>query len=383
VNPAEILAVFQACSELWIEELRQLVAFDTPSGDAERLRAFVRHYRRLLEAGGLECRELDGPAGPHLFAERGGEGPALVLVGHSDTVWPAGEVERRPPRLGEGRLWGPGVYDMKSGLCLIAAALGFVRQAGAPLRRRLEVFVSADEEVGGVTAHPHMDAVLERGNTAIVLEPPCPDGSLKLRRKGVGLYRVRVEGRESHAGAAPGRGVSAVSELVRLIAMLESWADPERGVQVNIGTVGGGTATNVVAGSAWCGIDLRFDRVEDGEEFERRLRALEPRHSEARLSVEGGLIFPPLEPTPESIALSRLAIRLAGELGLEFGAGSSGGGSDGSFLASRGLHVLDGLGLDGDGAHSLDEHVVVERFAPRAALLASLVLELDSFPPLY
>jgi glutamate carboxypeptidase len=269
------------------------------------------------------------------------------------------------------------VFDMKAALALVAGVAEFLSVEGIALRRRLQVFVAADEEIGSPTAHPHMREALAAGATALVPEPPGLDGSMKVARKGVGIYKLRVRGREAHAGVAPEKGVSAIVELARQILELRSWNDTGRGISVNVGTVEGGTATNVVAGSARCEVDVRFERPADGEELEERFRALRPADARARLEVEGGTIFPPLVPTERSLELTELAVGVAGEVGLRISTESTGGGSDGAFLATLGLTVLDGLGPEGDGAHSLDEHIVIGRLPARAAFLARLVLALD------
>ena len=374
---AEILDHFRRRRDATLAELVELVAIETPSGDAAAVARFVARCRPALEAAGMRVESHDGPNGPAVFAERAGEDPAIVLVAHSDTVWPLGTVVRRPPEVRDGRLFGPGVFDMKGGLELILAVVRFLAEERVALRRRLQVFVSSDEEIGSVSSHRLMDRLLSPASTAIVPEPPCPDGALKIRRKGVGIYRVRVTGREAHAGVEPERGISAVDEIARLVLEVHGWSDRERGVSLNVGAISGGTASNVVAGAARADLDLRFDDTADGADFDARIRALRPAHPEARLEVEGGIIFPPLVPTAKSRELAELTSSLARELGLEVGIGSSGGGSDGSYLASRGLAVIDGVGIDGAGAHAVDEHIVVDRIAPRAALLASLVLALD------
>src|SRR5690606_35033061 len=175
--------------------------------------------------------------GPHVFAELPGSDPALVLSGHTDTVWPTGEPGRRPPRIENGRLWGPGVYDMRAGLALILWAVRALSELGIRTDRRILVFLSADEEFGSVTARPRMDELLPRDAIALVPEPPCPDGALKSRRKGVGIYELRVEGREAHACVEPERGVSAIAELCRKVIEIEGFRDPERGVLVNVATI--------------------------------------------------------------------------------------------------------------------------------------------------
>jgi glutamate carboxypeptidase len=375
-----------------LQVLSDLVRIDSPSDDPGAIARFVGAYRTLLEGAGVRCREIPGPRGPHLLGELGagagagpgpvgeegdeGEAPPVVLVGHSDTVWPLGEAARRPPELREGRLYGPGVYDMRAGLCLIVFALRYLTESAPELSRPVRVFLAADEELGSGSAHEPMARLFPAEAVALVLEPPLADGSLKAERSGVGLYRLEATGREAHAGIEPERGVNAIIELAARLLEIASWAEPRLGLRVNVGKVEGGTATNVVPGRAAAGLDVRFRTLEDGEAFDRRLRALRPSAPGAALSLSGGIIFPPLVPDARARALHRLAIDTALGVGLTIGAGSSGGGSDGAFLASRGLAVLDGLGVEGGGAHSREEHIVVERLAPRAALLARLIVEL-------
>jgi glutamate carboxypeptidase len=267
---------------------------------------------------------------------------------------------------------------MRAGLTAMVFALEYLNESGRSLSRRLQVFLSADEEVGSVTAHPHMEALFPPGAAALVLEPPCPDGALKAWRKGVGMYDLQVTGRESHAGNEPEAGVNAIVELARQVLAITAWSDPSRGVTLNVGEAQGGVATNMVAGSATAGIDLRFETPEDGESMDRRLKSLEPVDPRAGIAVTGGIIFPPLAPDERSRRLQDVAIGAARELGFDLGRGKSGGGSDGSYLASRGLAVIDGLGVEGGGAHARDEHIVIERLPWRAAFLHRLILALDA-----
>ena len=376
-----ILDYFRERGEALLAELRGFVERETPSRDGASIESFVLDYSSRLDEAGLTCRQFPGAWGPQLFAELPGEDPPIVLVGHCDTVWPAGTLAERPVEVRDGRFYGPGAYDMKAGLCIVLAVARFLFDRQVRLRRRLQIFIAADEESGGDTAHPCMDEVLAPGSTAFVVEPPCPDGSVKVRRKGVGIYELKITGREAHAGVEPERGISAVDELARLVLELHGWNDPDRGIQLNVGTVSGGMAGNVVAGSATAGVDMRFDAPSDGEAMDKKLRALEPENPGAAIEVSGGLCFPPLVPTPETMRLGERACRLAAELGLEISTGSSGGGSDGSYLSSKGLFVLDGLGVEGGGAHAVDEHVLIESLPVRAALLAGMILAADEEEP--
>ncbi|MEM7235203.1 MAG: M20/M25/M40 family metallo-hydrolase, partial [Planctomycetota bacterium] len=300
----ELLDYFERRRDELIEELASWVRFDTPTGHAERIAAFAGHYASGLEAAGLTCERIDDRKGPHLLAERAGVDPPIVLVGHTDTVWPDGEATRRPPEVRDGRLWGPGVYDMKAGLGLILWSLRHLSETRPDYRRRILVFISADEEHASETARPWMDARLPTEGVALVPEPPCPDGSLKISRKGVGLFDLEVIGREVHAGVEPEKGISAISEAARFAIEIETWRNAARGQQTNVGTFEGGTATNVVAGRATLGIDFRYESMADGRELEAKLRALRPRHPEAKVNVTGSLAFPPMIPNAQSRELS-------------------------------------------------------------------------------
>ena len=378
-----IIEYFRSSAEKWIELLTELTSYDTPTNHELLVGAFVAHYRQLLEDVGLHCEEIPGTAGPQLIAEKRPAhetSPPIVLVGHSDTVWPVGEVEKRPPRVEGEKLVAPGVYDMRGGLCLIVAFLHYLRDHSVDLPCRLQVYVTADEELGSITSKPHMKRLFPTNTTALILEPPTREGNLKGTRKGVGMYKLEAYGTESHAGADPDRGASAVHEIARQILEVENYADSSREITVNVGQVQGGTANNVVAGHATAGVDVRFKRQEDGDRIDRSFQDLRPKDSRIQLQVSGGIIFPPLEATPRNQKLCQAAVDAAKSVGLDIGIGKTGGGSDGSFLSSLGLGVIDGLGIDGDGAHSINEHVVMDRLPIRAAALTRLVLELARNP---
>jgi glutamate carboxypeptidase len=377
---AEIRRHFEARRTELLELLIDLVSRDSPTGDLEASRGFVGHYRRLLEACGVACREHAGSGGVHLAGDwpgdAGGDPDVLISV-HSDTVWPRGEAARRPPSLGDdGRLFGPGALDMRAGLTIALEFFRFVDARRVRGARRYRIFVSADEERGSLDARRFMDLEAS-APLALVLEPPLADGSLKAYRKGVGIYDLEIRGRAAHAGTDPERGASAIDELARQIDALNSLRDPSKGITINVGTVRGGTASNVIADFAEASIDLRFEDAADGDRLDARIRGLSPAIAGTRVAVRGGLIFAPMAPTAKTLVQIERARALAAALGMTaMGAGRSGGGSDGSYLSSKGITVLDGIGVDGGGAHSLSEHVLVERLPLRAALLAALAMGL-------
>jgi glutamate carboxypeptidase len=264
---------------------------------------------------------------------------------------------------------------MKAGLVQGVYAVRALRDLALEPPLAPVFFVNSDEEIGSVESSPRILRLARRVRRVFVLEPSLgPEGRLKTARKGVLRYRVTVRGRAAHAGLEPEKGASAVRELAHVVRELYALADPERGTTVNIGLIGGGQASNVVAPEAWAEVDLRVLHRKDAEAFDRALRGMAPEVPGTRIEIDGGMNRQPLEPSSRNRALWQAAERCAGELGIELGEGTAGGGSDGNFTSEHAA-TLDGLGAVGDGAHAVHEHVVVDRMPERAALLARLMLE--------
>jgi glutamate carboxypeptidase len=335
----------------------------------------------------MRCRRLPGKAtGGQLWAvrrQRRHGAPAQLLLGHCDTVWPAGTVERMPVEVRDGRLSGPGVYDMKGGLAQGIFALRALRDLGLAPQVEPAFFINSDEEIGSGESLPRIGKLARRVRRVFVLEPSLgAAGDLKTRRKGSLRFTLTVHGKAAHSGLEPEKGASAVRELARIIQWLYGLADPARGVTVNVGVISGGLRANVVAPEARAELDVRVLAGEDAVRLEREVLGLALRAPETpgtRVEVLGGIDRPPLEPTPGNQALFAAARRWAGELGIPLGEGTAGGASDGS-LTSLVTPTLDGLGAVGDGAHALHEHVVLDRIPERTALLALLLLEPLSAP---
>ncbi len=390
--------------------LEALVRIESPSGDDEGVGRAMDRYAEALEEVGARVTSR-GPA-PALVAEVAGEGgmalpgsleaegggtsgqvaqagprargPHLLVVGHLDTVHPRGTLAGPLPlREEEGRLYGPGVYDMKGGLALLVGALALLRRTGRGPRYPLRVLVTPDEEVGAPASRGLLEAEGRGAAGALVLEPPIAGGHGKIRRKGVGEFRIRLHGVPAHAGIEPERGASAIHALGPFLPALLALAAPERGTTLNVGRIEGGGPLNVVADRVEMEVDLRVataaeqDRVEAG--LARLARegipgGVAPR---IRLTVEGGVDRPPMEPGPVALAMAEEARRVAAGLGRPtWDVGATGGGSDGNLLSAVGCPVLDGLGLDGDGAHTHEEHVLLEDLPWRIAFLAELLADL-------
>lgn len=369
-----------ACeSELpWLlDVITTLVERESPSTDGQAVDRCGLEVATKLEELGARIDVIEqSSAGNHVRAEIG-NGPRQVLVlGHLDTVWPVGQLAQMPVRTIEGRLHGPGVYDMKAGIGLAMLALRVLSRLDLRPSGRLVLLFTSDEETGSATGRPVLEAEARKSSTVLVLEPPLPGGGLKTARKGVGVFTVEAHGKSAHAGIEPERGANAVVEIAHQIVAICRARHLSPGVTVTPGVVAGGTRANVVPDRARVEVDVRIVTADDARRLEQVFSELRARVPGVSLQVTGGISRPPLERSPAVVALYEQAKRLAAEMGRELAEGATGGASDGNFTASCGVPTLDGLGAIGGGAHALDEHVVVAELPWRAALLAGLMLRL-------
>jgi glutamate carboxypeptidase len=347
-----------------LELIRELVEIESPT-DSPGVGVVARRVAEELDALGGSVELI----GDHVWADFGGSGERLLVVGHTDTVWPLGTLAVMPFRIDGERAYGPGVFDMKS--CL-AVMLEAIRVAGDD-RRTLRVFLTADEEMGSRTGRTHLERSADGVAAAFVVEPPTAGGNLKTARKGLGRFRLSITGRAAHAGTHRSEGVSAIEELAHQILALHALNDDERGLSINVGVVSGGTAENVVAAQAEAQVDVRVSSRADLDYVERTLSELRPVDSRTRIEIGGGWTRPPLERSPGGARLFARAREIGRELGLELDEESSGGGSDGNLVAAMGVPVLDGLGAEGAGAHGPDEHILLPSLSVRSRLLAGLL----------
>ena len=358
-----------------ISFIRELVECESPSDDPAAIARFTSLFAERV-SDIAECRM----AGTHLQCEFKLPGPSrkkpgqIFALGHSDTVWPMGTLRQMPWREEQGRLWGPGVLDMKAGLAFFVFAMRAIRDAGQPVARKVMLQLNSDEEVGSHSSRALTEREARRSAAVLVLEPGTGlEGKLKTARKGVGGFRIVARGKSSHAGVDFAAGASAIDELAYQIEKIRAFTNLARGITVNTGLVSGGTRTNVVAAEAIAEIDFRIPRLGDYAALERKFRALRPRDKRCRLEITGDLNRPPMERTPEIAALFKTAQRLARNLGFKLEDSATGGGSDGNFTAALGIPTLDGLGAVGEGAHAPHESILIDRMADRVALLAKLV----------
>jgi len=374
---AELLAWLRERREGMTELLAELVEAESPSLDPGAQARAAAIIVRELERLGFAVERLPGQGtGDHLLARRPGAGPespSQLVLGHLDTVWPVGTLERMPLRASDGLLYGPGAFDMKGGLAQLVFALRALAELGIEPALPVVILVNSDEELGSPDSRRHIERLAREAARAFVLEPAFGTaGRLKTARKGVGRFTLWARGRASHAGLAPEQGASAILEVSHQIQRLFALNDPERGITVNVGRIDGGLRVNVIAPEARAEIEARVVSEADAREVERRIRALEPKVEGVTLEIEGGFDRLPLERTPRNRELWRLALEVAASLGLELGEALVGGASDGN-LASAHTATLDGLGAVGDGAHAAYEHVIIDRMPERAALLAGLL----------
>jgi glutamate carboxypeptidase len=305
-----------------------------------------------------------------------GEAP-LVIASHLDTVHPVGTAAGDLAIRIEGdRLFGPGIYDMKGGAWLAFEAFKTVAASGAA-RRPLVFLFTPDEEIGSPTSRGLIEALSKNARAMLVTEPARDGGKCVTGRKGVGRFDVRIEGRPAHAGSKHELGRSAIREAARQVLAIEGMTDYARGVTTTVGMITGGTAANVTPQKAWFSVDLRVVTDADGLAFERAILGLRPNDPDIGMTITGGMNRPPMERNPATIALYEEARRHAADLGFDLGeVPLAGGGSDGNFSAALGTPTLDGLGIDGDGAHTLGEYGLISSIAPRRALMERLLASL-------
>ena len=374
----EILRQVQI-KEGWIRDtLRELVQQESPSEDrpavnaamglaerwAREQRARVKRHRQREFGDVLELR----------FGPSRSSSKPVLLLGHLDTVWPIGTLEKMPWREADGRYWGPGVLDMKAGVVMALAALNTLQDM--KLSRPVTLLLNSEEEVGSPISRAITERLALESAAVLVLEP-AQGLAYKTARKGVGHYNVQVTGVGAHSGVDFERGHSAVLELAKLVQAISNFTNLTRKLTVNCGVIAGGTRSNVVASSAHAEVDVRIAKASDASHVEKLFRGLKVSDPQCKLTITGGINRPPMERKAGTIALFKKARALAAELGFALEEAATGGGSDGNFTAALGVPTLDGMGAVGDGAHATHESVVIEHLVPRTALLAAMIASVD------
>jgi glutamate carboxypeptidase len=299
----------------------------------------------------------------------GGSGEKGLLLTHADTVWPVGTLALMPFRRDGDKVYGPGTLDMKAGITTAIEAIALVEASGGALRGPVTLLISSDEEVGSRHSRGLIEDLAREHDRVFVLEPGRDDGALKVGRKGVGDFDVSFLGRSAHAGNNPELGASALRELAHFLLYAEGLNNAEAKTSVNLTVAQGGSVGNVIAEHASARLDFRVLSLEEAERVESALRSYTPKDERVKVTVEGGLNRPPLEPTEKNLALFEEAKRV--QPGLE--GAVVGGASDGNFTSALGIPTLDGLGSLGEGPHARHEHIRVRETLERVALLAALL----------
>jgi glutamate carboxypeptidase len=375
----ERLRYFEQRQDAIVSTICKLVEIESPSDHKQSV-------DRIASVVAEMFRELGGSPQLHRSTEFGDSlqvdfpGPAessrkpILLLGHYDTVYPLGTLAKMPCKVYDGKLRGPGVLDMKSGIALMLYAIEGLQQWHGALPRPVTVFLVSDEEVGSYSSRKTTEALAKQSDGVLVLEPAAGlRGAVKTARKGVGEYTLRVNGIASHAGLDPGKGHSAIVELARQIAVISKLNNLRSGISVNPGVISGGTRTNVVAAEASTGIDVRIKSKKQAAGLDRKLRSLKPFDKHCRIQISGKINRLPMERTKGVAALYKKARSIAADVGWKLEEAAVGGGSDGNFTAGIGIPTLDGLGGVGDGAHALHEFIVISELPRRALLLAGMI----------
>ncbi len=374
----EYLSYFEARQTEILQFIRWLVEQESMSRVADATTRIAENLAgRLAEFGASVDLLRDEKLGTTLCARyHYSQDPCakqLLVVGHLDTVWPIGTLAKMPFRIEGDKAYGPGIFDMKSGVTLATFAMLALKEFGRKTKRPVTFLMTCDEETGSHFSRSIIEEEAQNAHAALVLEPPIPGGTVKTGRKGVGEFELTVRGRSAHAGNDIQKGISAIQELAHQILAVNKFVDFERGTTLNVGVVQGGVLSNVVAAEARATIDMRFKFIEEGYRVEEAMQALTPVIDGAQLEVKGGINRPPLERTEAIAALFAHAKNLATEIDYDLREGQVGGGSDGNFIAAMGVPVLDGLGVDGAGAHAEHEHIILSDIPRRAALLTRLI----------
>lgn len=365
-----------------LEELIHWVEIETPSHDAAAVNRLADHVETLAKSADLDVERLPGTLGlGDILAVRspralGSNEKSVLVLAHLDTVHAHGVIAKQLPLKRDGdKLYGPGIYDMKSGALMALEAMKIA--VGRGHKMPIDLVFVPDEEIGSISSRAFMEKLATGAGYTLVVEPARDGGKIVIARKGVAIYDVTIRGRASHAGTRPQDGRSAIRAAARLVLELEALNDAERGVTVTVGTIQGGTGRNTVPAECRMQVDVRVPDDSVALEIIGKIEAMKPVDPDITFEITGQMNRPPFAQSEEGVSLFDAAAEIAAQLGITLEGVVTGGGSDGNFTAALGVPTLDGLGADGAGAHTFDEHIFVSSLAPRTALLANLMMSLE------
>jgi glutamate carboxypeptidase len=362
-----------------IEGIERWVSIESPTGDVAAVNRMIDRVAADLRDVPVRLERLRGAPqfGDALAARTHEDRAGILVLSHLDTVHPVGTLETSPCRRDGERLYGPGVYDMKGGAYLAMDAFRRVARDKAA-RLPITYLFTPDEEVGSPWSRELIEREARRARYVLVTEPARDGGKVVTSRKGVGRFEAVATGVPAHSGSRHRDGRSAIDEMARQILAIAAMTEYARGITTNVGKISGGTAPNVVSERCWISIDLRVPDAAAGEEMQAKILGLKSVDPDVKLVVTGGMNRPPFKQTPQSAALFHHAQKLARGLGFDLKeAATTGGGSDGNFTAALGVPTLDGLGIDGDGAHTGWEHALLSSIEPRTRLMQRLLETLE------
>ncbi|MBK7708040.1 MAG: M20 family metallopeptidase [Acidobacteria bacterium] len=374
----KLLEFFNGRQERIIRRIQQLVEIESPSRDEAGSRMVAvwleDELRRISDDFKIERTAVEGFGEHVVIRAYEGDRKPVLLLGHTDTVHPRGTKEQNPTRIENGKLYGCGTFDMKANVVVMLEVLRAFKEFDLSPPRPITIVLSCDEEIGSHSGREIVEREAALAEYALVCEPSA-DGRAKTGRKGTGMFTIRAHGIPAHAGLEPEKGASAILELARQIQKLHSLNSPAKGTTVNVCTIAGGTTSNVIPSEAECEVDVRFSSMKEAQRIEAAIDALKPFDERVRLEVVGEINRPPMERSRAVLKLYERARKTALEFEYELGETTVGGASDGNFVAALGVPLLDGLGIWGNGAHTLNEHVIVDDIPKRALLLARMILE--------
>ncbi|MCD9186605.1 MAG: M20 family metallopeptidase [Pyrinomonadaceae bacterium] len=377
MNAKEIRAYFQQQQELLLNSIYEIVEIESPSFDVEGSRKVVSWIESELAKIPLDLiieKTFAEEYGEHLIIRKFSTGgkPCFIL-GHTDTVHPVGAKLQNPTRIEDGKFYGCGIFDMKANIVLMLAVLRFLAENKIENVRPFTIMLSCDEEIGSFTGREIVEREAANAEFCLVCEPSA-NGKVKTARKGTGMFTVKTHGIPAHAGLEPEKGASAILEISKQIPKIHELNNLEKGTTANVCQIHGGTASNVIPEHAECLVDVRFSSMSEAVKVENAIKNLQSTDERVSIAISGAINRPPMERTEKVVALYEKAKNLAASFDYQLGETQVGGASDGNFVGALGVPLIDGLGVAGNGAHTLDEYILIDDLANRATLMTLLLL---------